>query len=245
MKSRVIRVAGGRSALGGGERDDPGARAGHRGGHGRGAARGGRRGGRGRGGGTCGVPRLAGGRPAGARGRPARAWPTRSRGEQEDLAVLEARNAGKPIGDARGEMGMVVETFRYYAGAPERLLGDTIPVAGGVDMTFREPLGVVGLIVPWNFPLVIASWKVGPGAGGRQHDRAQAGRADTSDRTRAGADRAGGRPPGGRAERGCRTGKRVRTAARRASRRGQDRLHRLHRGRAARSPVAPPTPSSA
>ena len=57
---------------------------------------------------------------------------------------------------------MVVETFRYYAGAPERLLGETIPVAGGVDMTFREPLGVVGLIVPWNFPLVIASWKVAP-----------------------------------------------------------------------------------
>ena len=82
--------------------------------------------------------------------------------EAEELAVLEARNAGKPIGDARGEMGMVVETFRYYAGAPERLLGDTIPVAGGVDMTFREPLGVVGLIVPWNFPLVIASWKVAP-----------------------------------------------------------------------------------
>jgi betaine-aldehyde dehydrogenase len=80
----------------------------------------------------------------------------------EALAVLEARNAGKPIGDARGEMGMVVETFRYYAGAPERLLGDTIPVAGGVNMTFREPLGVVGLIVPWNFPLTIAAWKLGP-----------------------------------------------------------------------------------
>ncbi len=80
----------------------------------------------------------------------------------EELAVLEARNAGKPIGDARGEIGMVVETFRYYAGAPERLLGQTIPVAGGVDMTFREPLGVVGLIVPWNFPLAIASWKVAP-----------------------------------------------------------------------------------
>jgi betaine-aldehyde dehydrogenase len=80
----------------------------------------------------------------------------------EDLATLEARNAGKPIGDARGEIGMVVETFRYYAGAPERLLGQTIPVAGGVDMTFREPLGVVGLIVPWNFPLTIASWKVAP-----------------------------------------------------------------------------------
>jgi betaine-aldehyde dehydrogenase len=79
-----------------------------------------------------------------------------------ELATLEARNAGKPISDARGEMGMVVETFRYYAGAPERILGDTIPVAGGIDMTFREPLGVVGLIVPWNFPLVIASWKVAP-----------------------------------------------------------------------------------
>jgi acyl-CoA reductase-like NAD-dependent aldehyde dehydrogenase len=82
--------------------------------------------------------------------------------ELEALAQLEARNAGKPIGDARGEMGMVVETFRYYAGAPERLLGDTIPVGGGVDMTFREPLGVVALIVPWNFPLTIACWKVAP-----------------------------------------------------------------------------------
>ncbi len=80
----------------------------------------------------------------------------------EELATLEARNAGKPIGDARGEIGMVVETFRYYAGAPERNLGQTIPVAGGVDMTFREPLGVVGLIVPWNFPLTIAAWKLAP-----------------------------------------------------------------------------------
>ena len=80
----------------------------------------------------------------------------------EELAQLEARNAGKPIGDARGEMRMVADTYRYYAAAPERLTGRTIPVAGGVDMTFREPLGVVGLIVPWNFPLVIASWKCGP-----------------------------------------------------------------------------------
>ena len=81
---------------------------------------------------------------------------------REELAVLEARNAGKPISDARGEVAMVVETFRYYSGAPERTTGKTIPVDGGVDMTFREPLGVVGLIVPWNFPLVIASWKVAP-----------------------------------------------------------------------------------
>jgi len=81
---------------------------------------------------------------------------------QEELATLEARNAGKPIVDSRAEMAMVADTFRYYAGAPQRLLGDTIPVAGGVNMTFREPLGVVGLIVPWNFPLAIASWKLGP-----------------------------------------------------------------------------------
>ena len=83
--------------------------------------------------------------------------------ELESLANLEARNAGKPIAaNARGEISTVVNTFRYYAGAPERLLGATIPVEGGIDMTFRESLGVVGLIVPWNFPLAIASWKIAP-----------------------------------------------------------------------------------
>ena len=79
-----------------------------------------------------------------------------------ELALLEARNAGKPIGDARGEMAMVAQTIGYYAGAPERLLGDSIPVSGGQAWTVREPLGVVGLIVPWNFPLTIACWKLGP-----------------------------------------------------------------------------------
>jgi acyl-CoA reductase-like NAD-dependent aldehyde dehydrogenase len=80
----------------------------------------------------------------------------------EELAVLEARNAGKPIADARGEMTMVCDTFRYYAGMPERILGDTIPVSGGQAFTVREPLGVVALIVPWNFPLTIATWKMAP-----------------------------------------------------------------------------------
>jgi acyl-CoA reductase-like NAD-dependent aldehyde dehydrogenase len=80
----------------------------------------------------------------------------------DGLARLEARNVGKPISDARGEVGMVADVFGYYAGAPERLLGSSIPVAGGIDVTFREPLGVVGLITPWNFPLAIASWKVAP-----------------------------------------------------------------------------------
>ncbi len=84
------------------------------------------------------------------------------REHREELAQLEARNAGKPIGDARGEMDMVAQVFGYYAGSPERLLGDTIPVAGGQAWTLREPLGVVGLIVPWNFPLTIAAWKLGP-----------------------------------------------------------------------------------
>jgi acyl-CoA reductase-like NAD-dependent aldehyde dehydrogenase len=83
-------------------------------------------------------------------------------GKVEELAQLEARNVGKPITDARGEVGSVVDVFDYYAGAPERLLGSQIPVSGGIDVTFREPLGVVGLITPWNFPLPIASWKVGP-----------------------------------------------------------------------------------
>jgi acyl-CoA reductase-like NAD-dependent aldehyde dehydrogenase len=76
--------------------------------------------------------------------------------------VLEARNAGKPINSSRGEIGMAIATIRYYSGAPERLLGDTIPVAGGQVFTFREPMGVVGLITPWNFPLAIACWKMGP-----------------------------------------------------------------------------------
>ena len=80
----------------------------------------------------------------------------------EELALLETRNVGKPISDSRGEVGMVAEVFHFYAGAVDKHLGQTIPVAGGVDVTFREPLGVVGLIVPWNFPLNIASWKVGP-----------------------------------------------------------------------------------
>jgi acyl-CoA reductase-like NAD-dependent aldehyde dehydrogenase len=80
----------------------------------------------------------------------------------EELARIESRNVGKPIAGARGEIGMVAQVFHYYAGAVDKHFGETIPVAGGVDMTFREPLGVVGLIVPWNFPLNISSWKLGP-----------------------------------------------------------------------------------
>jgi betaine-aldehyde dehydrogenase len=80
----------------------------------------------------------------------------------EELAQIESRNVGKPISGARGEVGMVAAVFHFYAGAVDKHHGETIPVAGGVDMTFREPLGVVASIVPWNFPLNIASWKIGP-----------------------------------------------------------------------------------
>jgi betaine-aldehyde dehydrogenase len=80
----------------------------------------------------------------------------------EELATIESRNVGKPISGARGEIGMVAQVFHFYAGAIDKHYGETIPAAGGVAATFREPLGVVGLIVPWNFPLSIASWKLGP-----------------------------------------------------------------------------------
>ncbi|MGH7538678.1 MAG: aldehyde dehydrogenase family protein, partial [Gemmatimonadales bacterium] len=91
------------------------------------------------------------------------AFADRVRAHTEELAVLEARNVGKPIGDARWEANHVADTLRYYAGAADKHFGETIPVKkGGLDLTLRVPLGVVGLIVPWNFPMVIATWKVAP-----------------------------------------------------------------------------------
>jgi len=80
----------------------------------------------------------------------------------EELAQLEVTNAGHTIGNARWEAGNVRDVLAYYAGAPERLFGRQIPVAGGIDMTFHEPIGVVGVIVPWNFPMPIAGWGFAP-----------------------------------------------------------------------------------
>jgi betaine-aldehyde dehydrogenase len=96
------------------------------------------------------------------RGRLLRRLATLVEEHSEELARIESQNVGKPIAGARGEVGMVADVFHFYAGAVDKRYGETIPVAGGVDMTFREPLGVVGLIVPWNFPLNISSWKLGP-----------------------------------------------------------------------------------
>ena len=80
----------------------------------------------------------------------------------EELAALEVRNSGHPIDSARWEAGHVRDVLEYYSGAPERLIGQQIPVAGGIDVTFHEPLGVIGVIVPWNFPMTIAAWGFAP-----------------------------------------------------------------------------------
>jgi betaine-aldehyde dehydrogenase len=80
----------------------------------------------------------------------------------EELARLEVENSGHTIANARWEAGNVRDCLNYYSAAPERLFGRQIPVPGGVDVTFREPLGVVGVIVPWNFPMPIAGWGFAP-----------------------------------------------------------------------------------
>jgi acyl-CoA reductase-like NAD-dependent aldehyde dehydrogenase len=98
----------------------------------------------------------------GDRARLLRAFASTVDSHLEELASLEVLNSGHTIGNARWEAGNVRDVLNYYAGAPERLTGRQIPVPGGVDVTFHEPLGVVGVIVPWNFPMPIASWGFAP-----------------------------------------------------------------------------------
>ncbi len=98
----------------------------------------------------------------GARGDALRAFARVVEDHVEELARLEVRNSGHPIASARGEAAHVAQVLNFYAGAPDRLSGQQIPVAGGLDVTFHEPLGVVGIIVPWNFPMTIASWGFAP-----------------------------------------------------------------------------------
>jgi betaine-aldehyde dehydrogenase len=100
---------------------------------------------------------------AGKRGRSLAKFAALIKEHTEELAQLESRNVGKPITGARGEITGVSLVFDYYAGAANKIYGQTIPVSKpGLDLTLREPIGVVGLIVPWNFPLLMASWKVAP-----------------------------------------------------------------------------------
>jgi len=96
------------------------------------------------------------------RGRLLRRFAQKVEESIEELAQLEVANSGHTIGNARWEAGNVRDVLTYYSAAPERLFGRQIPVAGGVDLTFREPLGVVGVIVPWNFPMPIAGWAFAP-----------------------------------------------------------------------------------
>jgi acyl-CoA reductase-like NAD-dependent aldehyde dehydrogenase len=85
------------------------------------------------------------------------------RERQEELATLEARNGGKPISAARAEIDIVANVFEYWGGAANKIVGETIPIVPpGLDVTLREPVGVCALIAPWNFPTVIASWKIAP-----------------------------------------------------------------------------------
>ena len=112
---------------------------------------------------------------AGKRGRSLAKLAELIKKHSDELAWLESRNGGKPITSARGEVIGASLVFDYYAGAANKIYGQTIPVSKpGIDLTLREPIGVVGLIVPWNFPLLMASWKVAPGAGRRQHGDPQA-----------------------------------------------------------------------
>jgi acyl-CoA reductase-like NAD-dependent aldehyde dehydrogenase len=100
--------------------------------------------------------------PPGERARLLRAFAAVVDAHNEELARLEVENSGHTIGNARWEAGNVRDVLNYYSAAPERMVGKQIPVPGGVDITFHEPLGVVGVIVPWNFPMPIAGWGFAP-----------------------------------------------------------------------------------
>ena len=159
----------------------------------------------------------------------------------EELAELEVRNAGHTWGNATWEAGNVRDCLNYYSAAPERLFGRQIPVPGGIDVTFHEPLGVVGIIVPWNFPMPILGWGMAPALAAGNCVVRQAGGADPADRD---PDRRAGHrggPPRGGADRDPRQGVRRRRALRDPPAGPQGGLHRLHRGRASGSWPAAPT----
>ena len=137
------------------------------------------------------------------RGRLVRKLGDRLLERADEVARLETLHNGKPISESRNiEIPAAAECFEYYGGWSDKVMGETIPVKGNyLTYTLREPVGVVAAIVPWNFPLLLASWKVAPGAGLRQHRDPETGQPDAADRARAGRDRDRGRPAARRAER--------------------------------------------
>ena len=150
----------------------------------------------------------------------------------DELAELESLDNGKPLAAAKGDIAASVDHLRYYAGWPTKIEGETIPVSGRdlLCYTLREPVGVCAQIVPWNFPLLMAVWKVAPALAAGCPIDPEARRADAADR--AAPRRAGARGglPRGHAQRAHRR-RRDRRRARRPPRRRQGRLHRLDRGR--------------
>jgi acyl-CoA reductase-like NAD-dependent aldehyde dehydrogenase len=156
----------------------------------------------------------------------------------EELAQLESLDNGKPLAVARAaDVPLTAEHFRYYAGWADKLEGETIPVAVPYDpkgqylnYTVRDPVGVVGQIIPWNFPLLMAAWKLGAALLLRLHDHPQARRADAAHGAAPGRALRRGRLPQGRGQHRDR-GRRDRRRPRQPSRRRQGRLHRQHRGR--------------
>ena len=100
--------------------------------------------------------------PPGDRAAALRAFAAAVDAHVDELAALEVANSGHPIGNATWEAGHVRDVLQFYAASPERLSGEQIPVAGGLNVTFNEPLGVIGVITPWNFPMPIASWGFAP-----------------------------------------------------------------------------------
>ena len=173
---------------------------------------------------------LAGGRAR--RPGPAAALVRRGGGRAaEELAGLEVAGSGHPIGAARWEAGHVRDVLLYYSAAPERLIGKQIPVPGGLNVTFQEPLGVVGLIVPWNFPMPILSWGMAPALAAGNTVVAKPAEATPLTAMRIGELALEAGPARGRVPGAARQGQRGRAAAGRPPRGPEDRVHRVHRGR--------------
>ena len=147
---------------------------------------------------------------------------------KDELAALESLDNGKPINDSlAADLPLTIACYRYYAGWADKIYGQTIPINGPFfTYTRHEPVGVVGQIIPWNFPLLMQAWKWGTGAGVRQHGRAQAGRADAAHRAARRATRAGSRLPRRRDQRRAGLRPDRGRGAQRAHGRGQDRVHR-------------------
>ena len=205
-----------------------------------------RRGGRGRGRRSCGrrrasrVRRSALGRHVArqAQDHPAASWPSRSAPTRDELALLESLDVGKPIRDALAvDVPSAAKTIQWFAETIDKLYGEVGPTGPeALSLVTREPIGVVGAIVPWNYPLIVTAWKLGAALSTGNSVVLKPASAVAADRAAAGRARVGGRAPGRRAQRRPGPGRGAGRGAGAASRRRQDRVHRLDRGRSVAAP---------